>query len=87
MMERSPRDFKKPKFAESGKPDLKTPLSTIAKFRGGTSNSSPPLSESYPAPEPGETGKQFPTVGDGGASVTAHTSPPQFSTMDFAQKF
>lgn len=41
MMERSPRDFKKPELAESGKPDLNMPLSTIAKLRGGTSNSSP----------------------------------------------
>jgi hypothetical protein len=29
-----------PKLAESGKPDLKIPLSTIAKFSGGTNASS-----------------------------------------------
>lgn len=29
-----------PKLAESGKPDLKMPLSTIAKFSGGTKTSS-----------------------------------------------
>uniref|UniRef100_A0A2P2QVB1 Uncharacterized protein n=1 Tax=Rhizophora mucronata TaxID=61149 RepID=A0A2P2QVB1_RHIMU len=44
MMERRPRDFKKPKLAESGKPDLKMPTSTMEKLSGGTNRPSPSLS-------------------------------------------
>lgn len=40
ITERRRRDFRNPKLAESGKPDLKMPLSTIAKFSGGTNISS-----------------------------------------------
>jgi hypothetical protein len=50
-MERRLRDCKKVKLAISGKPDLNIPLSTIAKFNGGTnSSSSPSLSLSLSSP-------------------------------------
>lgn len=42
MIERRPSVWRKEKLAESGKPDLKMPLSTIAKFRGGIRLSSSP---------------------------------------------
>lgn len=82
MIERSPRDFKKVKFAESGKPDLKTPLSTIAKFNGGTNATSPSLLSSF-----------FPTnravgVSVGDDSITAQFCPPNPSSfISFAPKF
>lgn len=46
-MERMPRDCKKLKLAESGKPDLNTPWSTMEKFKGGTKSSSLSLSLSF----------------------------------------
>ena len=42
MIERRPSVWRKEKLGESGKPDLKMPLSTIAKFRGGIRLSSSP---------------------------------------------
>lgn len=55
MIVRSPRDLRKLKLAESGKPDLKTPLSTMAKFKGGTNSSSPSVALSPPISGGGET--------------------------------
>lgn len=86
-MERSSRDFKKPKLAESGKPDLNTPLSTIAKFSGGTSNSSPSRSASSPEICGDFTAVEFPTVNDGESSIAVHISGPKLSIfMDLAPK-
>lgn len=86
-MERSSRDFKKPKLAESGKPDLKTPVSTIAKFSGGTSNSSPSRSPSSTAIGRDLVAVEFPKVNDCEASVAVHITGPKLSTfMDLAPK-
>ena len=38
IIERRPSDWRKRKLASSGKPERKMPLSTIAKFNGGTKN-------------------------------------------------
>lgn len=43
MMERRRRVWRKEKLAESGKPDLKMPLSTIEKFKGGMRVTSSPV--------------------------------------------
>lgn len=69
-MERRRRDFKNPKLAESGKPDLKMPLSTMAKFRGGASISSPPLpSPSAVAGDSCGGGVEIPPANDPEASL------------------
>lgn len=86
-MERSSRDFKKPKLAESGKPDLNTPLSTIAKFSGGTNNSSPSRSPSSTTIGGDFAAVEFPKVNDCEGSVAVHISGPKLSTfMDLAPK-
>lgn len=48
IIERRPNVCKKEKLEESGKPERKMPLSTTAKFRGGTKRSSPAFSQSVP---------------------------------------
>lgn len=67
-MERRPRVCKKEKLAVSGKPDRKMPLSTIAKLRGGTWNSS----------------SKFSVFEDGGSttatSIVLHVSSPWVSS-------
>ena len=46
MIERRPRVLRKEKLVESGNPDRKIPLSTIAKFNGGSRLSSSPVETS-----------------------------------------
>jgi hypothetical protein len=71
-MERRPRDCKKLKLAESGKPDLNIPLSTIAKFSGGTNSSSSP---SLSSPMAGRL------LSAGETSIRLPLSPPPKSLL------
>lgn len=75
-IDRIPRDCKKLKLAELGKPDLKTPLSTMAKFRGGTNSSSSSLSLSPPVAGAFAVGKTA-----DGRLITVPVSPSELSTF------
>lgn len=73
MTERRPRFWRKEKLSESGKPERKMPLSTIAKFKGGMKLISSPATGGDKIEEAGESEKsRWSTIA---TSIVLHISP------------